>query len=250
MSAFSSYASYYDLLNRGKDYTAEAGWVHALLRKWGAQTGTLLDVGCGTGRHAMAFAAQGWRVSGVDVAPAMVALARESAGDSGAQFSVGAAATFTLGRTFDAAVSLFHVVSYQAEPHEAEAMFRNVRRHLKPGGLFVFDFWHAGGVRADPPSIRVRRGEDGKVRVTRIAEPDHRAEESRVDVRYELFVEEIATGNIRRFIEHHALRYYQVSELTTLLQQSGFQLEATHAGLTSEPLSERAWYGSIVARAI
>lgn len=249
MSAFENYAGCYDLLNRGKDYGAEAAWVDAFLRQPDQPAGKLLDIGCGTGRHALAFAQRGWTVEGVDAAPAMVARAQAGAVGAAARFSVGTAATFSLGRTFDAAVSLFHVVSYQAETGEAAAMFRNVRRHLRPGAPFVFDFWHTGGVRSDPPSLRVRRAQDDTIRVVRIAEPTHREAENRVDVQYELFVEEVATGLIRRFVERHALRYFDVPELTGLLRENGFRVEATRSGLTDATISERAWYGLIVARA-
>jgi SAM-dependent methyltransferase len=248
--AFSHYARYYDLLNRDKDYAGEARFVDGLLRFTGQPPGALLDVGCGTGAHARQFASLGWSVDGVDLSPAMIEIARERTGtDATVGFFAGAATEFDRGRAFTATVSLFHVVSYQSGPDEVCRMFANVRRHLGPGGRFVFDFWHGPGVLADPPAVRVRRAEDERVRVTRIAEPTHRPLERIVEVNYKILVETRASGQVERIEEIHRLRYFSVPELELMLKRAGFNLERTHAGLTAENLTARSWHGLVVARA-
>ncbi len=249
--SFVHYARYYDLLNRGKDYAAEAGFVDGRLRRSGLAPGTLLDIGCGTGAHAREFAALGWKVTGVDLSADMIALAQsKTATASGIGYATGAAAEFQLECRFAAVVSLFHVVSYQAADGEVGRMFANVRRHLGAGGLFVFDFWHGPGVLADPPAERVRRAEDGRIRVTRIAKPVHRADECRVDVNYEVGIEDLVTGTAERIEEFHRLRYFFLPELAALLAQAGFVIEGTQAGLSDEVLTAQAWYGLVVARAV
>jgi SAM-dependent methyltransferase len=247
---FSHYARYYDLLYRDKDYADEARFVDSLLRPDGAHPRTLLDVGCGTGAHARAFATLGWKVTGVDLSADMIALARtKTAAPAEIEYATGAAAEFSLGRTFAAAVSLFHVMSYQAAPGEAERALANVRRHLDVGGRFVFDFWHGPGVLADPPVVRVRRVSDGRIRAVRIAEPRHQPEEHRIDVAYEVFIEDTVAGGIVTVKEVHRLRYFFLPELETTLARAGFALEHTYAGLSGQPLDARAWYGLVVARA-
>lgn len=247
---FSRYARYYDLLYRDKDYAGEARFVDGLLRESGARAGTLFELGCGTGAHARQFAQLGWRVTAVDLSADMIGIAR-SRTPAGApiEFVVGTGANCAVDRTKDAAMSLFHVASYHAAPGEALKMFTDVRRQLAPGARFVFDFWHGPGVQADPPVVRVRRVADEQIRVTRIAEPTHRPEESRVDVAYEVFVEDVASGRIERFTELHRLRYFSAPELTALLDQAGFTVEKTLAGLEPRELDARSWYGLIVARA-
>jgi len=248
--SFQRYAQYYDLLYRDKDYAAEARFVDALLRGDGGAPGALLEVGCGTGAHAREFAALGWTVAGIDRSAEMIAIAREKTpGGATITYGTGAAAEFSLGRTFDAAVALFHVMSYQAAPGEAERVWRNVRRHLAPGGRFAFDFWHGPGVRADPPAIRVRRVNDGRIRATRIAEPRHDAENRLVDVAYEVYLEDLAAGGIERIEEVHRLRYFFLPELAAELERAGFAVETARAGLGRQPIHETAWYGFVVARA-
>jgi len=251
MSAFETYARYYDLFYRDKDYAGEARFVDGLLRAAGVRPGALLDVGCGTGVHAREFAKLGWRVTGVDLSPRMIEIARmRTAAGTPVDFVTGAAAEFDLGRPFAAVVSLFHVASYQAAPGEAARMLANVRRHLAVGGIFVFDFWHGGGVRTDPPTERVRRAEDERIRVTRVAKPVHWPEDCRIDVNYDVQIEDIPSGAVEHIAETHRLRYFFLPELTTMLAKAGFEVEQTRADLTDAELTPQAWYGLVVARAI
>lgn len=250
MSAFETYARYYDLLYRDKDYAAEARFIDGLLRADGKPVDTLLELGCGTGAHAREFAQLGWRVTGVDLSADMIAIARaKTPAEAPVGFAVGAAGEVATGRIFSAAISLFHVVSYQAGSGEALRMFSNVRRQLAPGGRFVFDFWHGPGVQADPPAVRLRRVADEHLRVTRKATPAHLPAECRVDVAYEIIVEDIASGRIERVHELHRLRYFFRDELEATLGEAGFAVEKMHAGIAARELDSQAWYGLIVARA-
>jgi SAM-dependent methyltransferase len=248
---FSSYARCYDLLYRDKDYAVEARRVEEWLRMGGASVGTLLDVGCGTGAHAREFSRLGWHVTGVDLSSAMLEIARtRSVGVGPVEFFEGAAADFDLRRKFSAAVSLFHVMSYQAAPGEAGRMLANIRRHLDRGGVFVFDFWHGPGVLADPPAIRIQRRSDPTTRLVRIAEPLHKPDEHLVEVRYEIFLEDLTLGRIERVNEQHRMRYFSLPELQALLRENGFELLRAHAGLMPAELHPQAWHGALLARAI
>jgi hypothetical protein len=104
-------------------------------------------------------------------------------------------------------------------------------------------------VLADPPVVRVRRVSDGRIRAVRIAEPRHQPEEHRIDVAYEVFIEDTVAGGIVTVKEVHRLRYFFLPELETTLARAGFALEHTYAGLSGQPLDARAWYGLVVARA-
>lgn len=67
------YASVYDLLYQDKDYAGECDLLTRLFADFGASPiGSVLDLGCGTGGHAMPLARRGFRVTGVDAAPAML----------------------------------------------------------------------------------------------------------------------------------------------------------------------------------
>ncbi|HXA13627.1 MAG TPA: class I SAM-dependent methyltransferase [Opitutaceae bacterium] len=248
---FSRYARCYDLLYRDKDYAGESRFVDGLLCQAGVQTGSILDVGCGTGAHARELARLGWKVTGVDLSTEMIDIARQRIPPGfEIEFSPGAAAEFNLGRTFCSVVSLFHVASYHVGPEDLFRMFVNVRRHLVSGGIFIFDFWHGPGVLADPPVSRIRRVEDDCIRVIRISEPVHRPERCAVDVNYEIQIEDIPGKTVECFRETHRMRYFFLPELEFMLGRAGFSVEALQAGLSEKKLDRHAWHGLIVARGL
>jgi hypothetical protein len=165
-------------------------------------------------------------------------------------FTVGRAAEFDLGRTFDAVVCLLHVASYHTTEDEFRRMLANFRRHLPVGGTLVFDFWHGPGVLADPPVRRERRLEDEAIRVHRISTPRHDPAAHLVEVRYDVTIAPVGGGAPQHVEEIHRLRYFSVPELQPWLTAAGFRVRDTRAGLTDDTLDDRAWYGLIVATAV
>lgn len=78
MDVFDRYASYYNLFYRDKNYAAEVEYVDALIKKYAVgETVTMLDLGCGTGGHAVLLAQKGYHVAGVDRSDTMLAIADE-----------------------------------------------------------------------------------------------------------------------------------------------------------------------------
>src|SRR5260370_40837549 len=72
MKVFDAYARYYDLLYRRKDYAAEAAYVDSLLRRYEVPGRRLLELGCGTGRHATELASLGYTIHGIDRSDVML----------------------------------------------------------------------------------------------------------------------------------------------------------------------------------
>jgi SAM-dependent methyltransferase len=103
----------------------------------------ILDLGCGTGRHALKLARRGYSVVGVDRAPAMVAAARRKAKRRRvarrARFVVGDARALPLrGERFHVALSLCEGAFGACEARGAETeILREAVRALRPGGALV-----------------------------------------------------------------------------------------------------------------
>jgi len=257
MSVFNRYSQYYDLLYRDKNYAEEADFVQRVLSRYGRDSGSVLDLGCGTGRHAMALADIGFRVLGVDRSPGMVDEANRRRSDrsgSGSTenlaFSIGDVTNWRCEQVFDAVVSLFHVVSYQLTNSDLLACFATARRHLNPGGLFLFDCWYGPAVLSQKPEVRIKRIGDDAIDVLRVAEPQLLPNENRVDVSYEVIVSEKGSESVDRFNEVHSMRYIFAPEVELMLQQSDFELIGSAEWLTDRPLDESSWNCYFVARAI
>src|SRR5512136_1906001 len=75
MSVFGAYSRYYNLLYKDKDYKGEADYVHRLIEKHRPGAKSILDLGCGTGRHDLLLAEKGYAVTGVDMSEDMLGVA-------------------------------------------------------------------------------------------------------------------------------------------------------------------------------
>lgn len=235
---FSAYSRYYDLLYRDKDYFGETGYIQALLARHGKTQGSLLEFGSGTGKHGGLLAERGFSVHGIERSAEMVACANQRAGFTCQQGDI---CTIHMGRTYDAVLSLFHVVSYQTTNAEVQAVFARANEHLNSGGLFVFDFWYSPAVYAQQPAVRVKRMADDQVEITRIAEPVIYPNENRVDVNYTIFAHEIASRSIQTLSETHPMRHFSLPEIDLLAETHGFTRIAAEEFLTGKPVGEDTW---------
>jgi len=249
MTVFDAYAAYYDLLYRDKAYGEESRYVTGLLADNSIHQGSLLELGCGTGRHAEHFASAGFEVHGIDLSPAMIEQAERRFGTAGkcARFEVGDIRDVRLQREFDAVVSMFHVFSYQSTNDVLYRAFRTAALHLRPGGVLVFDFWYGPGVLTERPAVRVKEMSDDRIDLVRIAEPQLLPNENCVDVHYRVLLTERSTGRSHRLEETHRMRYLFLPETYRMAQSHGLQVTAAYAGQTKEPLGFGAWTGTAVA---
>jgi SAM-dependent methyltransferase len=243
------YAAAYDALYADKDYRAECDILDEVLGRAVKTVQSILDLGCGTGRHSVELARRGYEIVGVDLSEGMLGLARQRSISDGveATFVLGDIRNVQLGRRFDAVLSMFAVVGYQTSDADLRATFENVRGHLAPGGIFVFDVWYAPAVLAVGPSTRVKAvpTEDGEIerRAVGILDPEQRV----CTVRYEL-TRRPADGSSTTTYETHRMRYFDERELDALLAGSGLALRSVSAfpDVEHEP-SVESWNVLVVA---
>lgn len=247
IEAFEDYANYYDLLYRDKDYSSEAHYVHCLLQRYVPGAKAVLELGCGTGIHASLLAAKDYTVYGVDLSAEMLEMAQQrlltlpSEQASKLKFMQGNAQTVRVDQQFDAVISLFHVVSYQSTNAALRDAFETARVHLKPGGIFLFDCWYGPAVLSDPPTVRVKRLENEKIRITRIAEPTLHANCNTVDVKYSVTIHNLATGTVEDLEEVHTLRYLFKPEIDLLFEQHGFNCVAVNEWMIDKGIGSHTW---------
>lgn len=252
---FDAYACYYDLLYRDKDYAGEAEYVAAHIREHLPQAKRILELGCGTGGHAEHLARMGFSVHGVDMSEAM--LARAEARKAALPVDVAARLSFDMGDvrnvrtgdTYDAVISLFHVMSYQTSNEDLQAVFDTANVHLNTGGIFLFDFWYGPAVLIQKSDVRVKRLEDDEISITRIAEPIMHVNENYVDVNYNVFIEMLCSGEIKQVHETHRMRYLFSPEVC-VYRQGKFEYLGSYGWLTNQPQNEQTWSCMEVLRRI
>lgn len=222
MSNFGLYSEYYDLLYTDKDYRAESDYISDLIRDHKPSASAILELGCGTGMHAAALGEKGFSVTGVDMSQTMLdrAVQRKASLDetiaSRLSFQHGDARTFRSEVKFDVVVSLFHVFSYQTSNADLQAAFETAAWHLKPGGILIFDYWYGPAVLSQVPEVRVKRLQNDKCTVLRIAEPELIPAENIVIVNYWMLIDSLLNSESERITESHKMRYLFVPEIEAL----------------------------------
>jgi SAM-dependent methyltransferase len=252
-----AYAQQYDLLYQDKDYDAEVALLERLFERHELQGNMVLDLGCGTGQHAIRLASRGFEVTGVDRSPEMLRIARVKAEQSldelspQPSFVEGDITTVRLGgEPFDVALMMFVVLGYQVTNEAVRAALLTVRSHLRPGSLFICDVWYGPAVLHLRPSERTKVVEAPGGQVIRSVRTELDSFAHRADVSYRVWRlrdKEV----VAEMHETHAMRFFFPQELALLFEMSGLELlELRTLGNTDEPPTEETWNVLAVGKAI
>ena len=244
MSQFGDlYSKYYDLLYQDKDYQTEVNYVTSLIQQCSLEAHSILDLGCGTGKHAELFCEQGFKVHGVDLSADMLNIAekRRDGKENQLSFSHTNIQNLKLNKKFDVVTSLFHVMSYQNSNQELTQAFRVAKEHLVDDGIFIFDFWYGPAVLTDLPTTRIKRLEDAQIQVTRLAEPVLYAQKNIVDVHYNIFIKDKETQNFVEKRELHSMRYLFDTELELICNDVGFEILNKYEWMSQNTPNFNSW---------
>lgn len=234
---FDDYSVYYDLLYQDKDYNNEAKYVFNTLKEYLPNSKTVVELGMGTGIHAELLEKKGLSVEGIELSESMAKIASKK----GLICSVANCTDFSLSKKFDAAISLFHVISYLTSNDDLIKTLKNVHNHLKDDGIFMFDVWYSPAVYILKPEIRVKRLANAKKNVTRIAEPVNHYNNNVIDVNYDIFVESIVTSTTKNFQETHPMRHFSLPELNLLATLTGFNVLKAEEWISKKEPSQNTW---------
>lgn len=247
MNQFFDYSKYYNLLYQDKDYSNEVDYIDSLITKFNPQTKQVLDVGCGTGKHAKLLAKKNYAVHGIDLSEQMLEIANSSKIPN-VSFSQGDIRTFDLGRKFDTITTLFHVMSYQTSNDSVVSSFKTINKHLKDDGIFIFDCWYGPAVMLDLPGLRVKEMEDDNLKVIRISKPIVDFNKCIVEVNFEVNVFDKINRNFQTISEKHPMRYFFQNELIFFATYCGFDIVDSYAWLTMDSPNKNAWYITVICK--
>src|SRR5213593_20919 len=143
---YERFARYYDAIyERIVDYDADCDYLESLCRRFlRRKPKSVLDLGCGTGNHAIELGRRGYEVVGLDISKSQLSVAHTKLRGKNlpVTFVQGDMARFDLKPRFDMAICMFGGFGHMLSASEVASHFASVRRHLGPGGLYVFEFWH------------------------------------------------------------------------------------------------------------
>lgn len=211
----------YDILNtaRGKDYAGEAAALAEIIRAHDPSARTVLDVGCGTGRHVKELQSLGFTCVGADLSPAVLAKAKSRVGD--ARLEVADIRTLDLGATFDAVICLNGTIGYMTTKPELETAVRRLTAHVAQGGVLIVEPWLAPAQWL-APMVGAESASEGDIAVARVSRAYF---EDGLGV-FERHCSIATPERAWSFVEVHRLGLYEISEYVDALHASG--LSASH----------------------
>jgi SAM-dependent methyltransferase len=226
------YARLYDAMYGSKDYTRECDAVEGAVRRYGdgGAYRALLDLGCGTGNHSVPLARRGYDVTGVDLSADMVAIARRKAESAGivARFEAGDMRSASLGRSFDVAVIMFAALGYLIADRDVAAGLANVKRHLRPGGLLLFDVWNRTTLLREGARDRITVSDEPGRQLIKAALRTLDPSGTHVNVRMRVW--DIAGTTVTASAdETHRMRPFTQAELERFLREAGLAPRAFFA---------------------
>jgi SAM-dependent methyltransferase len=214
---FDKIAKHYDLIMSPFDYRELVDCLDDLIVSCGGIRTDVLSLGCGTSEELVYFMQLGYRISGIDLSPAMIEISKEKlkTGD----FRRGDIRKFITGKKYDNIICVFDTVNYLTEMKDLSNCFASVNKALNAGGLFLFDFNSVYGMIHEWDGVRIEETDDFFI-----------SYDSKFDLnsmilkcRMKFFVKE-KSGKFDSFEETHYERGYTPEEMRDVLKKNGFKL--------------------------
>jgi len=136
---YGAIAHIYDLINGKRHYEAWADFAEACFDSFLPNRPELvLDLACGTGTLTSILASRGYDMTGVDLSPEMLSVARECCPED-VLLLLQDICNFELYGTVGAVVCSFDSLNHLTRKGRLERCFSLVHNYLDPDGLFIFD---------------------------------------------------------------------------------------------------------------
>ena len=215
-----------------------------------AARGPVLELCCGSGRLTLPLARAGMDVTGLDLAAAMLRRAREKARAQSLPVRLvrGDMRTRALRRSFRLVFIPFNSLQNTYSVADVERVFANVRRHLAPGGRFVFDIFNPSldyivkaQSRPQRAKLRFRLGDGRRVSIDEHYRYDAARQTGRVT-----WVHHVGA---RTFSSRLDMRCFYPLEMDALLRYNGFAVLRKYGSFAREPFRSDSTKQIYVCRA-
>jgi SAM-dependent methyltransferase len=222
------------------DYDEDIPTLKAFAQRTG---GPILELGCGAGRALLPLARAGYAVTGVDLSPAMLAVARDKAQAAGLTDRVtlieGDFATATLGGPYRLAFVAMNTFMHLTTQTAQLRGLRHWRASLAHGGLLLIDLFNPDMAQLAGLDNRLELDRSWRDPLTgrmvmkflaRTADPATQI----LDVTL-IYDELSAEGALLRTLIQVQLRYLWRYEAVLLLDKAGYEVEAVYGGWDLQP---------------
>lgn len=247
MEAYTGFAAVYDMFMDNIPYQEWGGYLVSLLRKFGIHSGTVLELGCGTGSMTEILAGNGYDMIGVDISEEMLNIATEKKDKSGHDilYISQDMRELELYGTVEAAVSVCDSMNYITDEEDLLNVFVRVNKYLCEGGIFIFDMNTAHKYEEIGDSVIAENRYNGSF----IWENMYDADEMVNEYYLTIYMED-KNGKYDRFEEVHYQKAYTVEKVKELIEKSGMEFVMAVEAFTEDDVSDSSERIYIAAREI
>ncbi|MCY7485384.1 methyltransferase domain-containing protein [Paenibacillus alvei] len=216
-----SFGRDYLVVYKHRDFQGAAKEVHQMM-EWLelSPAAMVLDLCCGMGRHSLALAEVGYKVTGVDLSEVLLKEAIKQDEMHAVTFLSGDMRELPVSGPFDAVVNLFTSFGYFQVDKDNGKVFHEINRVLRPGGRFIIDFLNPSYVSQHLVPESERRDEEVTIQERRFIEDGF--------VKKEITLTDESTGERRHYEE--IVRLYELADFHSMIEQAGLHMDRVYGG--------------------
>ena len=208
-----SFGEDYVLVYQHRDDTAADEEIANLLARLPVkQSGKVLDLCCGSGRHSRALARRGYEVVGVDLSLVLLKLAEEQNHYPNLRFVHCDMRDLPFQEEFDIVVNLFTSFGYFASDKQNAKVVGNMANALKVGGELIIDYLNPAYVKKNLVPRSTKRVKDMVIEERRWIEDEF--------VNKRIVIRDREDGEPREYLEK--VRLFRVEQMIAMLEEAGF----------------------------
>ena len=240
-------APFYDAINSDIDYRTWADFIEKVVKhEYNGSPELWLDLGCGTGKMTLELARRGHDMTGIDLSPEMLDVARERAEKEGLDilWLCQDMTDFELYGTVDVAISCLDSINHLTTNSALKQTLRLVHNYLSPDGLFIFDVngkYKFENIYSDRAYVME---EEGAVCIWQNA---YNGKTRCCDFYITLFKEE-DDGSYTRYDESERERMYTLRSIKAALISSGFDFIGAYSDFDFSAATDESERIYIVAK--
>jgi SAM-dependent methyltransferase len=249
-SYLGKHAELYDLFYKDKPYAREAAFIQTQIERLSSSgSKRILELACGTGRHAFEFEKFGHSILATDYSDDLLDVSRNKADSLGSSvnFEFRDMRELDFKSDFDVVLCLFDSIGYVQTNEAISKVFQGVRDSLDGNGLFIFEFWHAAAMlrHYEPRRERTWNVEDGEIH--RVSRTKLDVERQLAEVTYDIY-ERVPGSKEEHLRETQVNRYFLVQEMTALVEHNGLEPVDFLNAYNDQPIDEDTWHILGIAR--
>lgn len=241
MGSYNIFATYYDLLTENVNYKVRSEYISNFFHYYGIDNGIILDLACGTGKLCVEFANLGYDMIGVDLSSEMLSVARENLSESGTEALLLCQdmRKLDLFGTIKGCYCSLDAINHLNTIEDVKTAFGRVSLFTELGGIFVFDvntLYKHEKILAD--NSFVYDTEDAYI----VWSNEYKGQ-GITNITLDIFERE--EESYYRYSEEFCERAYSDAQLTSALNDVGFEILGRYNDLSSEEpndKSQRVYY--------